>query len=335
MAISKKSRTRQKKTDKTIVILGATGVIGSRTLQYLEASKQFAKIVVVDQRKPDFNLKRAKFYKFDLTAPTADADLAEILKTENCDTLIHTALPVSPVKNMDYAHELIAIGSYYIFNACHAAKVRKVVISTTTDVYGAFPTNPNYLTENMSLKGHLQDKTLADRIDAEKQAMLFQKKNPESVVTIFRHCTILGPGIDSYKTRYLKRPVVLTMLGYDPLIQFVHIDDVMQAFQKLIHEDHRGVFNFAGDGVLSLSRIIELSGAVGLPMPPRVFKNVVQFLWNLDVSPAPASLANFLRYICVADNQKFKKQVGFSPKYNTKAALLDFIKSNRVSEYIA
>lgn len=321
--------------EKSIVVLGAMGIIGSRVLKYLEESKNHKKVIVIDHKKPEFHLKKAKFYKFDLTAPTADADLAEILKNENCDTLIHTALPASPLKNVDYSHELIAIGSYYIFNACHAAKVRKVVMSTTTDVYGAFPTNPNFLTEDMPLKGHLQDKMLADRIDAEKQAHLFQKKNPESVLTIFRHCTILGPNIDTYKTRYLKRPMLLTMLGYDPLIQFVHVDDVIRAFIKIVEEDHRGVFNFTADGVLPLSRIVELSGAVAVPVTPRLFKSVVQFLWNLDISPAPASLANFLRFLCVADNQKFKRIVGYKPQYNSKETFLEFIKSNRVSGYMS
>jgi len=318
----------KKAPQKSVVILGAAGIIGSRTLAYLEASKKFKKVIVIDQRRPDVTLKKSKFYKIDLTTPTADAELAEILKREHCDTLIHTSLPVSPIKNVDYAHEVIAIGSYHIFNACHAARVRKVVMATTTDVYGAFPTNPNYLTENMPLKGYLQDKMLADRIDAEKQALHFQKKNPQSVVTIFRHCTILGPGIDTYKTRYLKRPVVLTMLGYDPLVQFVHVDDVMQGFQKVVEGDYPGVFNFTGDGVLPLSRVIELSGSVNLPVTPGIFKGLVQFLWNVDISPAPASWADFLRYLCVADNQKFKKQVGYLPKHSTKEALLEFVRSN-------
>lgn len=335
MATKKASKTSSDPKDsaKSIVILGASGTIGKRTLLHLEKSKNHPKIIVIDQKKPSMELKKSKFYKFDLTAPTADADLAEILIKENCDTLIHTAMPTSPGKNMDYAHELVAIGSYYIFNACHAAKIRKVVMSTTTDVYGAFPTNPNYLTEDMEIKGHLQDRMLADRIDAEKQALRFQKKNPQSIVTIFRHCTVLGEGIDTYKTRYLKRPVMLTMLGYDPLVQFVHLDDVTEAFWKLIEEDHKGIYNFSGDGVLPLSRVIELSGTVSMPVPPSVFKNLVQFLWNIDVSPAPASWGNFLRYLCVADNSKFKKEVGFVPKYTTKQALKDFIKTNRVSEF--
>lgn len=328
------SATRKATQNKgCVALLGATGIIGSRTLKYLESSKKYAKVIVIDHRKPEVPLKKSKFHKLDLTAPMADAQLAEILKKEKCDTLIHTAMPTSPIKNLDYAHELIAIGTYYIFNACHAAGVRKVVMSTTTDVYGAFPTNPNYLTEDMKLNGHRQDRMLADRIDAEKQAMRFQKKNPDAVVTIFRHCTILGPGLDTYKTRYLRRPVVLTMLGYDPLVQFVHVDDLANAFQKLIEKDHAGIYNFAGDGVLPLSRVIELSGSVNMPVTLSVFKNLVQFLWNMDISPAPASWADFLRYLCVADNNKFKDEVGYEPKYSSKHALLDFVKENRVRDY--
>jgi len=326
------SEKKDSKKGKSIVIIGIQGFKGYHILKRLETNPKYKKVIAIDIKKPDFPLKKTKFYKLDLTETLADVSLAEILKKEKCDTLIHTAFPITPPKNQSYAHEVIAIGTFYIFNACDAAKVRKIVLATTTDVYGAFATNPNYLTEDMHPMGNRQSPFLADKIDAEKQALKYQKKHHNSVVTIFRPCTILGPTINSYKTRYLKRPVVITMLGFDPLYQFVHEDDVINALQKLIDNDYPGIFNLAGDGVLPLSRVIEICGRKNLKLTQIGFKTMVQALWFLDLAPAPASHVNFLRYLCVVDNSKIKKVVGYIPKYTTKETLLSFVGADRLRQ---
>lgn len=327
-----KKMAPKKDKDKSVVIIGCNGFIGRHILKYLETNPRYKKVIAVDCNKPAVTLKKTKYYKLDLTATMADVTLAEILKNENCDMLIHTAVPMSPMRNEALAHEIIAIGTFYVINACNEAGVRKVVMASTTDVYGAFPENPNFLTEDMPPKGHLQSRFLADKIDAEKQAIKYQKKHPESVVTILRHATILGPTIDSFKTRYLRRAAVMTMLGFDPLLQFVHEDDVIAAFVKIIDEDHPGIFNLGGDGVLPLSRVLEIAGSFNLKLTQIGFKTLVQLLWFADVSPAPSTFADFLRYICVVDNTKIKTAAAFTPKHTTKEALLSFVAAQRLKK---
>jgi len=217
-------------------------------------------------------------------------------------------------------------------NACKAANVRKIVMMSTTDVYGAFATNPNYLSEESVPMGHRQSRFLKDKIDAEKQALKYKKKLPNSVVTILRPCTILGPTIDSYKTRFLSRPIIPTILGFDPLLQFIHEDDVLSATKAVIDEDHDGLFNLASDGVLPVSRVIELCGKPNVKLPRIAFKTMAQALWMADMSPAPASHLNFLRYLCVVDNRKIKKEIGFHPKFTSKEALLSFIGADRLRQ---
>lgn len=317
---------------KSIVVIGVRGFRGHNILKRLEKNPKYKRVVAIDFKKPSLTLKKTKYYKLDLTETLADVTLTEILKKENCDTLVHTAFPITPPHNEAYAHEVIAIGTFYILNACAAANVRKIIIGSTTDVYGAFPSNPNYLTEAMPPRAHLQSRFLADKIDAEKQALRFQKKYPDRIVTILRVCNVLGPTINSYKTRYLQRSVVTTMLGFDPLIQFVHEEDVKNVMQLLVDEDHPGIFNLAGDGVLPLSRVIDICGKFNLKLTQIGFKTMVQLLWLMDLAPAPASHVNFLRYLCIVDNTKIKKELKYTPKYNTKEALLTFVGADRLRQ---
>ena len=301
-------------------------------MAYFEDSKLWPRVVAIDRAKPKLALKKTKFYKLDFTDTLADVALAEILKKEECDLLVHTAFPISPLRDEALAHEIIAIGSFYVFNACNEAGVKKIVMTSTADVYGALAENPGFLTEDMPVNGGRLSRFLADKIDAERQALKFQKRHPDAVVSILRPATILGPTIESFKTRYLIRPIVMTWFGYDPLLQFVHEDDVHRACVVLIENDHAGIFNLGGDGVMPLSRVIEMTGNINVTIAQLGFRTLAQLLWYADISPAPSSFTDFLRYPCIVDSAKIKKALGFKLTYNTKETLMNFIAAHKVKQ---
>src|SRR5262249_26624356 len=159
--------------------------------------------------------------------------------------------------------------------------------------------NPNYITEDQAPRAGMTTKFLADKIDAERQFQKYAKKHPDRIVTILRPSTILGPTIQSYKTRYLSRIFVPTVLGFDPLIQAIHENDLLTAFQLAVKKDCPGIFNLASEGVIPLSKAIRLMGKIPLPFSLAALKSLTQFLWFLDISPAPANHLDFLKYMCV------------------------------------
>lgn len=327
----KHKKSRRSSTYPPIAVTGH-GYKGMTLLRWLEDDPRFQHIIFLDIEKPKMRLKKTRFVRFDLTETLADAQLADILSKESIDTFIHTALPVTPPRNMAWAHELLSVGSMYICNAASAAKVRKLILPSTADVYGAFPDNPNYMTEEHAARGYRMSKFLADKIDAENQFLKFSRKHPERVVTILRPCTILGPTIRSYKTRYLSNIFVPTVLGYDPLVQFIHENDFFFAQRLVIEQDCPGIFNLASRGVIPLSKAIRLMGKIPLPLSLFGLKTLVQGLWYLDISPAPAAHLEFLKYMCVVAIEKAEREIGFVPRYSCKDPLLDFVQAERLRE---
>jgi UDP-glucose 4-epimerase len=331
---TKEEKTRRNipLSERVIALFGSSSFKGKTLLQELENDPRFKSIIVIDRKKPPIETHKTKFYKLDLTETLADVRMAEIFKKERVHTVIHAGIPITPPRNHALSHEIISVGSMYICNACVGGGIKKLILSSTTDVYGAFPNNPNFLTEESHARGGLKNHFLADKIDAERSALKLAKKHPEITVTILRPCHILGPTIRSYKTAYLSRPVLLTILGYDPLVQFVHESDVIRAFVRVIEKDFPGTFNIVGQGVLPLSRVIRILGKIELPLPEFVAKKLVQILWYADMSPASSSYLNFLKYLCIADGEKAKKIMGFIPKYSTRETLLSFVGAERLRE---
>jgi UDP-glucose 4-epimerase len=138
--------------------------------------------------------------------------------------------------------------------------------------------------------------------------------------------------VSNYLTRYLARKIIPTMMGFDPLMQFLHEVDAIAAFKLAIDRDVPGTYNIVGDGVLPLSTVIKLAGRIGLPVPHPLAQSIAALGWVAQVAEAPPSFLKFLRFLCVADGEKAKTKMGFVPAYTTREALLDFVSAQRLRD---
>ncbi len=270
-----------------------------------------------------------KFLQCDLTSPTSAPTLANAFKQHNCDILLHAALHSQPKRNQEYSHELQSIGTMYLLHAATAAKVHKLILASTTEVYGAYPDNPNFLTEYHRLRGGELSSFLRDKVDVENQFAKYAQNHPDVVVTRMRPCTILGPKIRNYKTHLLNKPAITTVLGFDPLVQYVHELDVLRAMLLSIDHDSPGAFNIVGDGVLPLSRALSLIGKTRIPVAGPALWSTFALLWHMKLQQTPPSHIHFLRYPCVADGSKARKLLKFKPVYELKEVLFSFQQGNK------
>jgi UDP-glucose 4-epimerase len=171
----------------------------------------------------------------------------------------------------------------------------------------------------------------ADKIDAEAEANRFARRTG-NVVTILRTAPVVGPTVRNYLSNYLARHLVPTMMGFDPLWQLLHEADAVAAFRLAIFRDVPGTFNIVGDGVLPLSMLIKLAGRIATPVPHLVFPALGGALWMAQLSEAPPAFLDYLRYVCVADGEKARAEMGFLPAYTTREALIDFTSAQRLRD---
>jgi UDP-glucose 4-epimerase len=311
---------------RVVAITGAYSFIGAELIKRLERDRRYYKVLAIDVRKPTFPMHKTQFHKIDLTLPTADADLAAVLKREGVDTVVHAAFLSSPTHAAAWAHELESIGTMHVLNAVAECSVRKLVVWSQTVVYGAHPLNPNFLTEDHELRGaSSRSRFVKDKVEVERQVRRFHGENPDTIVTTLRTAATLGPTIRNFATRFFARPLAPVLMGYDPLMQLVHERDVVDAFVLAVEGDHPGEFNVVGDGVLPYSTILAMMGKVPVPMPHFLAYPLSQALWATQVFDSPPNFLDFLRYLCVADGEKARRVLGFAPQHDIKATIQDFL----------
>ncbi|AKV02182.1 UDP-glucose 4-epimerase [Labilithrix luteola] len=325
-------RFLRRRTGRVVTVTGAASFLGTNLIGLLEEDPTIARIVAIDIKPPQTAQTKTRFYEVDFTQPTAEARLSEIFAAERTDTLVHLAFLSSPSHAIALAHELESVGTRHLLVAARHAQVQKVVMWSQTCLYGAHPSNPNFLTERHALRASSNEPFFVDKLEAEAELARFTQKSPGAVVTVLRTAPILGPTVHNYVTRYLARRVVPTMMGFDPLVQFVHEVDAIAAFKLAVDRDHPGIFNIVGDGVLPLSTVVKLAGRLAMPVPHSIARTFGSALWLAQLVEAPPTFLRHLRFLCVADGAKAKETMGFRPAYTTREAVLDFTNAQRLRD---
>ena len=317
---------------RSVAVTGAAGFLGSNLIGMLEQDERVRRIVAIDIKAPPTGGEKTRSFEVDLTQPAAESRVAEILAAESVDTLVHLAFLSSPTHGTAWAHELESLGTMHVAVGARQAKVRKFVLWSLTWLYGARATNPNFLTERHPLRATSSEPFFSDKIDAEEQVRKLAQRAPETVVTILRTAPMLGPTVRNAITHYLTRRVVPTMMGFDPLVQFLHEADAIAALHLAVVRDTPGTFNIVGDGVVPLSTAIRLAGRVAVPVPHPIAESVTGLGWIAQLVEAPPSFLKYLRFLCVADGRKAREIMGFRPAYSTREALLDFAGAQRLRD---
>ncbi len=307
----------------SVALTGVRTFLGRSLLKLLEEDDRVRRLVVIDSDAPVAAGAKSRSYLVDRTQPSAPARIAEILAAEGVDTFVHLGFLDSPTRKLAWAHELESVGTLHVLNACRERPVKKFLLGSTTALYGPHFDNPNFLTELHPLRGLPATPFLADKIDAERQVLAYAREHRGACVTVLRFAPLIGPTVESYVTRWLTRPMVPTLLGFDPLVQFVHEVDALAALQLALARDVPGVFNIVGDGVLPLSTVIKLLGHTNLRLPRFFVQRMTALLWAAGLSEVPPTLLRFLRYLCVADGERAKRELGFSPGYTSREAVLE------------
>lgn len=296
--------------------VGVTGIssdLGRGLLPRLEADPLVDAIVVFDVARPKELTRKCAFVRVDLTRPGSEEELTRAFREQRLDVLFHLAFVNSRVHGAAFAHELEVIGSMHVLAAAQATGLRRLVIPSLTALYGARPNGPALATEQHPLRGS-GVRFITDRVEVEQHIEQFAQRNPGVHVVVLRFAPIVGANANNPFTRLLRTGFVPTLLGFDPVWQVLHEDDAATALHLALTSRERGTFNVVGDSTAPFSTIVRLSGATSVPLPGPVLRATIRLLETAGVSSTPVPLLDFLKYSWVADGERARAQLGFSPR---------------------
>jgi UDP-glucose 4-epimerase len=306
-----------------ILITGVARFLGLRLAKLLEDHPGVEHLVGVDLEEPPIKIKGLEFVRADIRNPL----IARVLEATRVDTVVHTNISSSPgvLGGRSQMKENNVIGTMQLLAATQRAdRIKKVVMRSSTAVYGSAPGEPSIIPE-----GHAsQQAELAgygkDCAEAETYARDFGRRRQDVDLVILRTQNVIGPTVSTNMTDYLSLPVIPTAFGYDPRLQFLHEEDAVQALQLAVLEDCRGIFNVAADGVVYLSKAIRLMGKVEIPLLLPLGQTVAGLVRRYRLVDFPLDQLKVILFGRVVDTRRAKEAFGFSPRYTTEAAVKDF-----------
>ncbi|MFJ2648502.1 NAD-dependent epimerase/dehydratase family protein [Streptomyces sp. NPDC087420] len=316
---------------KVVLVTGAARQLGGRFVRRVQRDSDVDRVIAVDAVPPEHHLGGAEFVRADIRQPA----IARVLAEHRVDTVVHMDVTGTPLGTGGRASvkETNVIGTMQLLGACQKSPtVKRLVVKSSTSVYGSAPRDPAVFTETTPPKSLPSGGFAKDAVEVEGYVRGFARRRPDVAVCVLRFANILGPAADSPLAEYFALPVLPTVFGYDPRLQFVHEDDVIDVLLIAADEPRRGTlnsgtFNVAGEGVLLLS---QCSRRLGRPTVPVLLPAVtwvgsaLRTVGMTDFSPEQIRLLTHGR---VVSTDQMRETLGFEPTYSTAQAFADFARS--------
>lgn len=302
----------------TFCITGVSGYVG-RLLAIKLSQTPDARVVGVDQTPPT-DLAGVVFHQCDIRDPR----LADILRDEGVDTLIHLAFYTAPEGDARLAESINVGGTRNVLQAAGAAGVTRLVMASSAAAYGSHQDNPAPMREDQRLRPNHTFYYSWHKAEQERLTEEFLQQHRDVKAVILRPCVLIGPHINNPTGASLQQKILIYIRDNVTPIQLIHEDDAVEAFRLAATGDAEGVFNIASEGTLTYPEIARALGKKIVLLPFWLLAPLATLGKWLRLSPVSARTLRFIRYPIVVDGSKFADRFGFAPEYSALQALKAF-----------
>jgi UDP-glucose 4-epimerase len=297
----------------SVVVTGICGRLGRRLSRVLHRRRAVIGIDGVPFRERPADIEH---HELDLRSKR----VRDVFKNADVRALVHLGVVHNPHSKPEQHHAFNAIAMSRLLECVEEFAVPKVVVLSSGNVYGPRPDNPQFMTEEAPLLAAGRFSDIRDLIELDMTAQSFFWRSTNTETVILRPSHILGT-VRNAPSNYLRLKVVPTVLGFDPMMQVVHQDDVVGAIVCALEPGARGIFNVAGPPPIALSKAIDLLGRKPLPVPYGAARLLVDRLFRWRVTSFPAPELDFIRYVCMVDDSRARTALGYAPKHDLMETL--------------
>lgn len=297
-----------------VAITGISGNLGRALAKLLHGRER---IVGIDRRPFRGKPKDLEMHEVDIRRNKAE----DAFRKGRVRALIHMGIMHDPRMSAEDHHSFNVLGTTRVLEHCVRHGVRKVVVLSSANVYGPSPDNSNFLTEDSPLMASQRFSEVRDLIALDMYAQSFFYRHPEIETVIVRPVHIAGPHIKNAPSNYLRLPRPWVLMGFDPMIQLIHYEDVCLALAAALRPGVRGVYNVVGPGEVPLSAVLRELGRRPVPVPHVLARPLLRRLFDYHLASFPPPELDHLQWGCTVDGSRFVKDVGFAPKHTLRETI--------------
>ena len=316
-----------------IVVVGATGNVGTSTLTALANDPDVETIVGVARRVPARSFPKTEW----VAADVVSSPLTDIFA--GADAVIHLAWLIQPSRDLALLHEVNVDGSARVFQAVRDAGVPALVYASSVGAYSPGPKDRR-VDESWATDGIASSYYSRHKAEVERMLDAFESENPGIRVVRLRPGLIFKREAASEIRRLFAGPLLPTPLlrrGLIPLVprvpdlvfQAVHSLDAGEAYRLAATGDARGAFNIAAEPVLDPDELGRLLGARPVPLPGAALRIGADLTWRLHLQPSSPGWVDMALSVPLLDTSRAREELGWTPKRTAGEALLELIEGMR------
>jgi len=245
----------------------------------------------------------------------------EVFRKTRPEAVIHMATVTHLMASSEERYRINLGGTRAVFDYSRAHGVKQVLVVGRHTYYGAAPDSPLYHAEDEPPMAMTTFPELSDLVAADLYACTALWRSPELCTSVLRICYTLGSTGTGTLCAFLRGPRVPSILGFDPLFQFMHERDVASAIALALEKRLRGVFNVAGPQPVPLSMVIRETGRKAIPIPEFVFNAL---LGRFGLPRLPPGAISHIKYPVVIDGSVFREATGFTYEVDEVKAMHEY-----------
>lgn len=306
----------------TIMVTGAAGGLAQLVCEYL--LKRGDEVVGVDYRPVHARLPRGmKFYR----ASYNKTSIEEVFRHHHFDCVMHLGRVGDLRQDSERRFDLNVVGTQKIMNLCVANQVKRLIVLSTFHIYGAHPANHTPIYEEDPLRAGLEFPEIGDAIQLDNMATTWIYRHPQVSTAVLRVVNVVGPHIKNTMSGFLRRARVPYLLGYNPMVQFIHEHDLARALLTAADQPVAGVFNVAGAEVVPWRTVLKLANAQVVPIPGSLVTAYLKVVGGF-----PQYLVNFFRYPCIISDKAFRDAFGWAPEVGIEETVWNTVADARAQQ---
>ncbi len=318
-----------------VVVLGATGNVGSALIDALVADERIEQIVGFARRAPTFRPPKVRWATGDIRT----ADLTGLL--DGAAAVVHLVWKIQPSRDRAETRSVNLDGTDRVIDAVRRSKVPVLVHASSLAAYSPGPDDPRHAvdetwpTNGIATSFYARDKAAAERrldaLEAElpslrlvrlRPGLIFQRSAAEEVRRYF-----LGPLWPSP----LVRPglVPLAPVPRDLRAQVVHAQDVAEAYRlAIVSPQAFGAYNVAATQPLTSRTIADALGGIPLPIPIRWLRGVAEWSWKARLQPTPPGWVDLAAMSPLMDCSRLEA-LGWRPRHSAFETMRELLEGLR------